>query len=448
MSDARLISYKFRALAILALVPALYFLGRHLYLDDALIYARYVLHALEGRGLVFNVGQPVNALTSILDTWLLLGLSFLLRGHILLAQLILSGSFLLGAALLAESVVPFAGIFIASTSLFYLCNGLETSLFLFLLLLCVRAYVTGRINWLPLLSALAVLTRFEAGALVLVIAWQLWRKRRLPALNSFLPALLLVLLYFAFNLFFYRSLLPQSASAKLGQGLSGYWGRWPTAFLQVPVYVYAPFGESWLNAIALLALAWFGSKDPRSAIDNEVVPPFLFGLAAFYILFNIPGYHWYYAPFVFFLILYACRLLPQARSAWVAASLVALCFAYGSALYVHRASLKATGWRDYAQAGQWLNSNAAHDASVATVETGTIGWYCDRQIIDIVGLTSPRNAHYTAEGDFSSWFAEHADYIVVHPGEPFPWERVALNSPDYERLPVSFGSVSLLRKKK
>lgn len=438
------IDYKFRALSIFFIVAALCFVARNFHLDDALIYARYILHALQGRGLEYNTGEPINALTSILNTWLLLGLSILLRGHILLAQVILSGSFLFGASLLAEKMVPLSGIFIAGSSFFYFCDGMETSLFLFLLMLCLYAYVGDKLNWLPLLCALVILARFEGGAMVLVIAWQLWKKRRFPAIQSFLPVLLLVGLYLAFNFHYYHVLLPQSTGAKFGQGLSGFWGRWPTAFFNIPDLVYQPIGGSWLYVVILGILAWFGTRDNRMLKRNEVTIPFIFILGCFYILFNIPGYHWYYGPFIFFFMVYTVRLIPETRPAQWSALLVAACLVCASARYLHRAGV---GNANYVKAGEWLNQNTPKDAVVATAETGTIGWHCDRNIIDLVGLTTPRNAHLTAKRDFVSWFSERPDFVVVHPANPFPWERVAMASSEYEYLPIHFNDVYILRKK-
>jgi hypothetical protein len=438
------IDYKLRAFCICFIVGALCFIARHFRLDDALIYARYILHALQGRGLEFNPGEPVNALTSILNTWLLLGLSTLLRGHILLAQLILSGSFLVGVSLMTEKMVPLSGIFIAASSFFYFCDGMETSLFLFLIVLCVNAYVADKVNWLPLLCALTVLARFEGGAIVLVIAWQLWRRRCFPTIQSFFPAFLLAGLYLAFNLHYYGIMLPQSTSAKFGQGLSGFWGRWPTAFLRFPDSVYQPIGGSWVFVVILGTFAWFGTKDTRMQKRNEIIIPFIFILGCFYILFNIPAYHWYYGPFLLLFIMYAVRLIPETRSAQWAALLIAACLLLASARYLHH---NAKENADYVKIGEWLNQNTPKNARIATTETGTIGWYCDRNIIDLVGLTTPQNAHFTAKRDFGAWFSERPDFVVVHPNNPFPWERVAMASPEYEYLPFHSNGVYLLRKK-
>ena len=163
--------------------------------------------------------------------------------------------------------------------------------------------------------------------------------------------------------------------------------------------------------ILLAILAWFGRKDERLAKWNEIVLPFLAILAAFYILGNIPGYFWYYAPFFYFLSIYAVCLLPRTKSSYVGASIFGLCLAISTALYLHRTDSVRD---DYIDAGLWLDHNAAPDADIASVETGYIGWYCSRHLIDIIGLTTPQNAVYTAHRDFSSWFAARPDYIVVH----------------------------------
>ena len=74
-------------------------------------------------------------------------------------------------------------------------------------------------------------------------------------------------------------------------------------------------------------------------------------------------------------------------------------------------------------------------------------WPPTNLIIDAVGLTTPKNAIYTEHRDFSSCLEERPDYVVIHLDNRFPWEAAALKSPEYERLPVTFGRVGLLRRK-
>src|ERR1700760_1310281 len=199
------------------------FAGRHFQLDDALIYARYTRNALRGMGLVFNAGEHVNALTSPLFSILLLAASWLLHGNVLLAETLLSLTFLVGACILAEELAPWSGVLLASTYYFYLCFGMETTLFLFLITLKFVLYRSGKLDLVPMVALLTALTRFEGGLLAVVIAADMWRTRHFPRMRSLLfPALVLVA-YFAFNFHFYGSLLPSSASAKFSQGFSGYW---------------------------------------------------------------------------------------------------------------------------------------------------------------------------------------------------------------------------------
>jgi arabinofuranosyltransferase len=433
------IEYKYRAVAVLAVAALLCFLSRSFHLDDGMIYARYMAHALHGRGFQFNDGEPINALTSILNTWLLLPLSWMLRGNILLAQLLLGGACLAGAALLAEYAVPFAGLFVVAGPFFYFCNGMETTLFLFLLALCAAAYTEGRIDWLPLLCALCVLVRFEGGTIAVVIAWQLWKTRRFPRAVAWLPVVLLAGLYFAFNWHYYHQAFPHSAGAKFGQAFSGAWGPWPTAFLKIP-----DVAGLWIYGPAIAVLAWFGRRDPRMATMNAVVWPFLILLGVFYVLMNIPDYHWYYAPFLFFFLVYATRLLPQTRDAYTAAAMIVVLLAGATGAYLYRGR---TNYQDYVHTAEWLAQNTPANARIAAAETGNLGWYCDRYIVDMVGLTTPRNAEFTAKGDFSSWLQDKPDYIVVHPDSPFRWEKVALASPEYEFIPVHFGAVWVLQRK-
>lgn len=439
-----LVSYRLRVVLICVMFATLTWCGRHYRLDDALIYARYVLHAYQSRGLYFNDGERVNALTSILDTWLQLGLTYVLHGRVLLAQAILGGAFLFGALLMAEAVVPLAGVLLAAGSYFYFLTGMETPIFVFCLALTVWAYTAGKYNWLPLLCVLCCLARLEGGALLLVITLQLWRQRRFPPLVSFVPALLLIAVYLLCNLHFYGSPLPQSASAKIGQGMSGLWGRWPTAFLRFPSDMLLPLGGCWVFAVILTILAWFGSRAPNMATRNQLVIPFIVLLGSFYVLCNIPAYRWYYAPFIYFFYIYAARLIPAKKNFQVSVLIVTVCMALFSSWDLWHNGIEE---EPYARAGDWLNEHTPPDARIAAIETGTIGWHCDRYLIDVVGLTTPANARYTANGDISSWIKERPDYIVVHFDGRFRWEKVALASPDYEFLPVRFNSVGLLRRK-
>ncbi len=444
-------AYRWRALLIVVLVLGMGHAARHFHPDDGLIYARYVRNFLAGHGLVFNPGERVNALTSPLDTGLLVFVSWLLRGHILLAEWLLGVGFLGATALLAEKYLPCAGILVAGCMYFYIFLEMETGLFLFLLLLSAVFYATDRWHWLPLVLCMVILTRFEGGAMALPVAWQMAKQKRWPRWQWWVPALALFALYVTLNVHFYGKLFPSSGMAKIQQGFSGYWGKWPKAFYHLPRAFWYPLRSFVYTVPLALWLAWRGGHDARLVRWNPVVVPFAAILLAFYTLLNVPGYLWYYAPFILFTLVYASVglrtfALPKQKLAY---SLVALVLIHSTLLGGYLLLHVEVMYAKYRYICAWINANAAPGATIAAAETGTLGWYSpDHPVIDIVGLTTPRNAQLLAQHDETTWLKEEKpDYVVIHTGGAFG-EPAAAHSPDYEKVGVAMADVYLVRRKK
>ena len=96
---------------------------------------------------------------------------------------------------------------------------------------------------------------------------------------------------------------------------------------------------------------------------------------------------------------------------------------------------------------RWLDIHATPTASLEAAEIGVVGWDSHRRIIDILGLTEPKNADHIAHQDVVSWLAEdRPDYILMH-NKPWIFERVALDSLDYERISFPDNDVFLLRRR-
>jgi arabinofuranosyltransferase len=416
-------------------------------IDDGLIYARFFQNAFDGNGLVFNPGEWVNSLSSPLFSYVMLGVVWLLHGHVLLAEHLIYGLALLGACALAESVMPFAGIAVATTAYFYRIMGMESSLFLLLLMLTVVVYTRRRYRWLPLLLVLLSLTRFEGALLVPVVAFLLWRERSLPRLSAFLPALVVVAEYLLVNHHLYHSWLPQTALSKIGQGFSGYWGRWPGGFTHAKYWAFTNPNAAFFYTIYVVPLAAYfsfkGWQSLRGSRLNAIVLPFYIALFAFYLLFNLPAYAWYYAPFIFFAIVYAVKGVPESRVSFTV-FLAVLSLAAITNIFVVKAY--SPKW-DYINVAEWMNANIPQNASVEAVEIGHIGWYTHRRVIDIIGLTYPKNADHIAHRDDTSWLNEdQPDYIVMH-SPAAPMESIAVSNPNYEMVGYHSGSVYLLQKK-
>lgn len=423
---------------VACVVATFTFLARHLQLDDGLIYDRYIDNAIHGLGLVYNAGEPVNALTSPLYDYLLLFVSWLLHGRVQMAAVVIFGVFFAGTCIVAETLFAYSGIVLSTIAYFYWLIGMETSVFLFFLMLSIALYVRGRAAFLPTILVLAALTRLEAGLLIVIAVWRLFRERRLPGLFSVVPGALLVISYLLINFRLYGHVVSDSSKAKFGQGMSGYWGAWPTAFLRIwhvwPYFAWTPYA-----LLIIVVMGYKGVKVAKGSPWSSIVLPFSALLFLFYWLFNLPAYHWYYAPFLLVAIIYATVALTRRRmNAAVLVAVLVVQAATNGAWLVKSTSSK----HEYARAGEWLAQSTQANARVAACEIGELGWVSHRYIIDILGLTTPKNAEYISRREPDRWLPEDKpDYIVVH-RIPWVWEQVAVHSPDYE--PTSFRSDTLV----
>ncbi len=404
------------------------FLTRNYQLDDALIYLRYVKNFRDGFGLVYNPGEKFNALTSPLFTYISLASSFLMRNlqvnTIAISSLFFACASILGAKLF--SIGRWEGLFTAvvtgSFGYFYSTFGMETPLFLMLIGLSLYLHKIDS-KYFIIALALLVITRFEGVFLAAAIAGDyLIRNRKLPQARILASALIICLLPFIFNYFYYGDFLPATASAKIGQGRSGFWeGNY--RFLNVTHLIEAYFSNSTFSALFFVISAAYGavtSLKDRTAIASII---FISALLCFYVFLNLPNYPWYYAPFFYLMLIFACLGIGRlSRNLLLAGKLnsrtlmfFVLCMATIFAL-TNVVSFKERGRIEaYARIGSWIERNTAANASIATVEIGTVGWYANRNIIDILGLVNKYNAEYISKGDQYAWLSHYQpDYILSH----------------------------------
>jgi arabinofuranosyltransferase len=205
------------------------FLARNYQLDDALIYLRYVKNFHEGFGLVYNPGEKFNGLTSPLFTYVSLAASFL-SSNFQLTTTIISALFLAIASILGGIIFSngkweslFTAVIIGSFGYFYATFGMETPLFIMLIGFSLYLYKVDS-KYFVIALALLIITRFEGAFLAMVIAADyLIRNRRLPNTKILALSMIVLSLPFVFNYFYYGEFLPATASAKIGQGQSGFW---------------------------------------------------------------------------------------------------------------------------------------------------------------------------------------------------------------------------------
>ena len=411
------------------------FLTRHYQIDDALIYLRYVKNFHNGFGLVYNPGERFNGLTSPVFTYFSIASSFVFR-NLQTAMIVMSAVYFACASILGGKLLSngkwealFTTVVVGSFGYFYSTFGMETPLFLVLIALSLYLYKLDS-EYFVIALALLINTRYEGVFLALPLAADfLIKNRKLPDAKLLTISLAIVLIPFVFNYLYYGDILPATANAKLGQGKSGFW-EGHLSFLNMNHLIKNYFSNSDVSAYFFLLSSAYGlyvSLKERIAV---VIVIFLVLLACFYVGLNLPNYPWYYGPFFYQLLIFSCRgvwklfanLFPRRAFDYRVLAFFVLCVLTGY-MFKNVVSFKEKGRiEEYARIGGWLKMNTPSNASVAMVEIGTVGYYSDRFIVDVLGLVNKYNADYIAKSDVYGWLSHYQpDYILRH--EPiWRWE--------------------------
>ena len=241
------------------------YLNRNFRFDDALIYFRYIENFINGSGLVYNIGEKFNGLTSPLYIYLSILISSITR-EVVTTQLILNGILLAAAGITLiyifdEMEMRTAGfissVMIVTAKYFYQVFGMETNLFIFLSLLTIFFYLKENYFALSFSSAFLLLTRGEGLFLILIIFLFLYKEHKDKLKFSLLiPAITLLALNSAFNFLYYGNILPQTLFAKIYQGESGFWDN--ASFILGIEYLFKMFNKQQYYIVCLYIFAGIG----------------------------------------------------------------------------------------------------------------------------------------------------------------------------------------------
>ena len=275
--------------------------------DDGFIVYRLVDRMSRGLGWTFNDGEHLNVSTSFLNTFFVylihqLGLSIPLASHFVSAlgiSLVAFSSFSIFSKFMNLVYAWLASIIIV----FYLSSnstwGLETHLFAGLLFLFI-AIDSNSVKQGYFISSLLFLTRPD-GALVIFLeyikkiiltGWKSVLGKNLVIHGLILLCLLLP--WIIFSIINFGQILPDTLSQKMWQARSGFWGSSWNVYLSSLILHLKEFNFLWINKSIGYPLSIIGF----SYLLKEKSP--LLYLVFFsviqqiiYILFNVPGYHWY-----------------------------------------------------------------------------------------------------------------------------------------------------------
>ena len=412
-------------------------------LDDAWIHQTYARNLAERGEFAFVPGQPSAGSTS--PAWtLLLALGYWLRidfqvwayllGTVLLAlNAWLAYRLVLNYWPAARGAAWAAGLLVASEwhLVWAAVSGMETLLLSALALLAFTLSPARHSGWLGLVLGTSLLVRPDALlllplALLRVLAGE---RRTLGQIARVLAGFGVVgALYLVFNQWLAGSPWPNTFYAKQAEyavlraapllerliqvGLLPFVGA---QALLLPglaaVALGAVRGRQWSWVLPLVWIAgMIGAYALRLPVTYQhgryLIPviPLVLALGA--------------AGLARIVQLNATRLVVRVGSrAWLSAiALLAVVFAVlGAQAYTRDVQIIET---EMVAAARWIRANTPADARVAAHDIGALGYYAQRELLDLAGLVSPEVIPFIRdEARLAAWLdSQEADYLVTFPG--------------------------------
>ena len=420
-------------------------------LDDSWIHLRFARNLAEGSGFSYNRGIPVAGSTAPLWT-LLLAITYAATGMMLVTAKGLGLFFVAFSGMitrrLARELTRDRGLALAAgigtvlmgRMAWGALSGMEVGLAAFLATLGLLSFLRGSLWTATVVFALATLARPEAGLLFLLFwahAWweplPLTARARLAA-GSVALFLLLLSPSLLLSLKTVGQPVPSTALAKVEGGLllalAGHpeplsvtlWTR-PLAYLGEYVtmlwndhpllLLFGPLGAGWLWRIGgrrrVLVLALLLHPLAMAWIAPYRGPAFQTGRYSTHLL-----------PLTVAVALFGLgALLKQGR---LRQAVLAMGLILSIALTWPAARKYAWGVQDInamqVELGRWVARELPRDARLAVNDVGAIAYLSDREVIDLVGLTSPEVLPYKRRGESGILeFLERAcpDYLIIFP---------------------------------
>lgn len=332
-----------------------------------------------------------------------------------------------------------AGIFIIDKWInFIAVSGMETTMFIFILILCAYFYRERKAVPFAVMLGLIIWTRPDGVAFIgaIIIDYALTRIyfKKQQNLKLFSEDDLkkigmiffgLVGLYFAMNLALSGSILPNTYSAKLTYYSPEFRNRFD--FLETEVWDYFKAGAYYILMIGFIFsfLKLLFDFYKKTYNQNTLYIAFILLLVLIYFI-KLPYAHRfgrYMMPIIPFFILVGAigfRDLARVINKYTKNSLFSKSIIYtlfGITYFIGIKNYDQNG-EDYAEqckyiydrqvkAAMWIRDNTNENDVIATHDVGAIGYYGNRRIIDVAGLVTPELIKKINDQDYVKYMADY-----------------------------------------
>lgn len=411
------------AFTFLLTLANFYFSSLRFSTDDQFILLRYIDNLASGNGFVYNVGERVLGATTplfVLIAGLLKYFFSSVPTHNLVAFLNLVLISLAGGLFwrlarfyLSERLSILAVVIFALNMFKVLSEGMESPLFILILLGFFNLILSRKYSWSAVAVGLLVLTRPDAVlvALVAFVYWWSvlgWRQ----ALRLGILSIIITLPWLVFATLYFGSFIPQSVITKLNtanivaqpaiQALKVqlahmsrlYWGK---IFDFKNILLQTVF-----NLLPFLILAYLGIKRMinRESWPIFVVPTFYFLLFSFS---NPVMFPWYLSQIEPVLILVSVvgfgALISWFRNKYIQLIFVLILVVGPAVFWFKQASLRDVKNEGGIETAQVIKKLMKEGETIGVNNIGGIGYITKAPIIDFFGLTNDyASSFYPAVG--------------------------------------------------
>ncbi|MEP7146904.1 MAG: hypothetical protein ABI792_07830 [bacterium] len=299
-------------------------------------------------------------------------------------------------------------------------SGMETTMYIFILVLCSYFYKTRKAIPFAVLLGLVMWARPDGVAFIFAVAVdyllvKIYSKDRISS-NLFSDKDLkkisvifigIIGLYFFMNYMLSGSLLPNTYNAKLTYYSPEFRSRWD--FIKYEVWDYFKAGSYSVLMIGFIfsVIKLLYDFYKKSYNRNTIYILFIFTLVLIYFL-KLPYAHRfgrYMMPLIPFFILVATsgfRDLGRTIYKYSNNELLAkgtLYLLFGITFFIGIKNYGETGdiyseqckyiYDRQVNAALWIKNNTKEDDVIATHDVGAIGYYSNRKIVDVAGLVTP-----------------------------------------------------------